>query len=110
MKADYLDLTDGRRVRVAWNMNALAEFVQLTGKDLSDLSGKNVDIGILRTIAWLSAREGEEIEGRVLELNEKEFGRLLDMSGVVAFGHILAKQTAGISAEKKNRRFNWMTR
>lgn len=100
MKPDYLILTDGRKVRVEWNMNALCEFTSHTGTEMNELAGGKADIKKLRIIAWCSAVEGEAAEGRELGLSEIEFGRLMGMQSVIEFSKILAAQTSG--AEKKN--------
>ncbi len=102
MKADYLELTDGRKVRVLWNMNALGEYTSVTGREITDLAEVKADVPTLRTIAWCSAREGEEAEGRTLDLDERQFGRLIDMAGIVRFSEILTKQTQG-AAQKKSK-------
>jgi len=93
MKADYLTLTDGRRVRVEFNMNALDMFVKVTGKEMSDLTDGKADVGTLRTIAWCSAKEGEIIEGRELGIDEIHFGRLMNMANIIEFSEILASQS-----------------
>ena len=93
MKADYLTLDDGRRVRILFNMNALGDLSKKTGIEMTDLAGNKADINTLRTIAWCSAIEGEEAEGRTLELTEKEFGRLISMEGIVSFSAILTAQS-----------------
>jgi len=102
MKADYLELTNGRKVRIMWNMNALGEFTRVTGKEMTDLAEAKADVDTLRTIAWCSASEGEEAEGRTLDLDEKQFGRLIDMAGIVMFSEILTEQTQG-AAQKKSK-------
>jgi hypothetical protein len=101
MKADYLTLTDGRKVRVEWNMNSLAEFKQITGLEMADLATKGADVAVLRSIAWCCAVEGEDADGRNLNLTEKELGRLIDMGGVVKFAQIFAQQSSNM-AEKKS--------
>jgi hypothetical protein len=99
MKAEYIELTDGRKVRILWNMIALGAFTALTGKELTDL--EKPDVKTLLTIAWCAAKEGEEADGRELELNEKEFGRMMSMACVVSFSQILANQ-ASITVQKKS--------
>lgn len=94
MKPQYLKLTDGREVRIMWNMNALGKFTKLTGKEMTDLA--KPDINDLRTVAWCSAIEGEEADGRELELSEVQFGRLIDMAGIVKFSEILTEQAGGV--------------
>ena len=101
MRADYLILSDGRQVRVCFNMNALCEVTRLTGIEMTDLAGGKANVSTLRAIAWCSAIEGERAEGRELELTEIEFGRLISMEGIVAFSAILTEQS-GNSGEKKN--------
>jgi len=102
MKADYLELTDGRKVRVLWNMNALGEFTSVTGMEMIDFAEAKADVDMLRTIAWCAVREGEEAEGRTLDLDERQFGRLIDMAGIVRFSEILTEQTRG-AAQKKSK-------
>ena len=98
MQADYLNLTDGRRVRIMWNMNALGEFVTLTGQEVSDLSAGRADVGTLKTIAWCAAKEGEMADNRSFELTEEQFGRLMSMANIVQFTEILVRQ----SGQKKS--------
>jgi len=93
MKIYYLILSDDRKVRVEWNMNSMEEFRSITGMELTDLAVKKADIPTLRTIAWCSIREGEEIEGRDFELDEKGLGRLMGMKEIVKFSEILAEQS-----------------
>ncbi len=100
MKPDYLTLTDGRQVRVEFNMNALDQFTTLSGKEISDLAGGKADIKTLRLIAWCSAVEGEAADGKLLNLTELEFGRLMSMASMVEFSEILTRQTKG--AQKKS--------
>jgi len=101
MKADYLTLTNGQKVRILWNMNALGEWTSYTGREMNDLASARADVATLRSIAWCAAREGEEAEGRKLEMDEKEFGRLMDMPAIVQFVEILNSQTSG-AAQKKS--------
>ena len=98
MKPQYLELTNGRSVRILWNMNALANFTVLTGKEMTDLV--KPDVNTLRTVAWCSAVEGEEAEGRQLGLTEVEFGRLIGMAGIVKFSEILTEQASGVAQKK----------
>lgn len=100
MKADYLTLSDGRQVRVLWNMNALGEWTRITGKEMNELAGGKANVDELRTIAWCAAREGEEADGRKLDLDEIQFGRLMDMAAIVKFVEILNNQTAGANQKK----------
>jgi hypothetical protein len=100
MKPDYLTLDNGRSVRILWNMNALNSFTEQTGKELTSMVDGRVDVSTLRAIAWCAAIEGEEADGNTLGLNEKEFGRLITMNGIVEFSQILSKQSG--DGQKKN--------
>ncbi len=95
MKAEYINLSDGRRVRIEWNMNALAEFTALTGREITDLTGGTADIKLLRAIAWCGAKEGEAADGKDLGLDETGFGRLMNMKSIVEFSEILTRQIGG---------------
>lgn len=101
MKADYLELSNGRKLRICFNMNALCEVTKLTGIEMSNLAGGKIDIPTLRSIAWCSAIQGERNDGKELSLTEIEFGNLLTMEGIVIFSKILTEQS-GNSGEKKN--------
>jgi hypothetical protein len=101
MKADYLTLADGRRVRVMFNMNALGKLSKEAGIEMTDLAEGKADINTLRTIAWCSAMEGEALDGREFNLSEVEFGRLITMQGIVAFSAILTEQSSS-EAQKKS--------
>lgn len=103
MKADYLTLADGRRVRIMWNMNALGEFTRLTGKEITDLTDGRVDIDTLRKMAWFCAREGEALDGKEFQLSEVELGRLMSMQNIIEFSEILREQTAGAAQKKSSR-------
>lgn len=99
MKPQYLKLTDGREVRVEWNMNSLGSFTHDTGIEMATLAEGKADIYTLRKIAWHMVKEGEETEGRSFELSEVELGRLMGQAQVIAFAQIFAEQTG--SAEQK---------
>jgi hypothetical protein len=103
MKADYIELADGRRVRIMWNMNALGEFTRMTGKEITDLTDGRVDIAILRQMVWYCAKEGEKLDGRELPLTEVELGSLMSMRNIVEFSEILREQTAGTAQKKSDR-------
>ena len=103
MKADYITLANGRRVRIMWNMNALGEFTRLTGKEITDLTDGRVDIDTLRKMAWFCAREGETLDLREFELSEVEMGRLMSMKNIVEFSEILRDQTSGVAQKKSSR-------
>jgi hypothetical protein len=93
MRGDYLKLSDGRQVRVEWNTNALATYNSITGTDLTDLVNARNDAKTLRLIAWCSVIEGEDADGKQLELSEMELGRLMNMDCIVKFSEILARQS-----------------
>lgn len=105
MKPDYLTLSDGRQVRMEWNMNALSEFVAVTGREITDFATNKADIKTLRTIAWCSAVEGEAADGKELGLTEIEFGRLMTMTAITLFSEILTRQIHG--TQKKNNKFRF---
>lgn len=101
MKADYLTLTDGRKVRIEFNMNSVGEFTAITGKELVEFQTMKADVKVLRTIAWCSAVEGELCDGRELGMDEIQFARLMNMNAIVEFSKILTAQSA-ISSQKKS--------
>jgi hypothetical protein len=100
MKADYLTLSDGRSVRLIWNINALDKFTELTGKEITDLTDGKTNVSTLRTIGWCCAIEGEAAEGKDLGLDEIQFGRLITLKGVLALSAIIVAQSANNGQEK----------
>lgn len=101
MKPDYLKLTNGREVRIEWNMNSMGAFTTDTGIEMASIANGKSDIFTLRKLAWYMAKEGEEIDGRSFELTEVELGRLLLQSEVITFAQIFASQ-ANTTEQKKN--------
>ena len=93
MKPQYINLSDGRKIRIEFNMNSLGNFTQITGKELSDLPDSKADILMLRVLSWCTAVEGEQADGRELDLDEVRFGRLMNMQAMVEFSKILAEQS-----------------
>jgi len=82
-------------------MNSLGEFTALTGRELTDFTAGKLEILMLRTLAWCTAVDGEIAEGHSLDLDEKEFGRLMDMQAIIAFSKILTEQSM-TAAQKKS--------
>lgn len=101
MKAEYLELSNGEKVRVEWNMNSMGAFVQETGIEMTDLAKGKADILMLRKVAWFMAVEGESIEGRTFTMTEVEMGRMITQNGVIALANIFARQ-ARTEEQKKS--------
>ena len=99
MESDYLVLTDGTRLRIELNWNVVCDFRELTGKEVADLAAEKANLGLLRSMAWCSAKEGEACDGRELKLTEVEFGRLCNIDVIKRFNEIFTKQVTG--SEKK---------
>lgn len=101
MKADYLILKNGQKVRFEWDVNSLGAFAKDTGIEMSDMVGGKADIFTLRKLAWYMAVEGEEIEGRSFNVTEVELGRLMGQSNLIDFVKIFKEQT-NTSDQKKS--------
>lgn len=95
MKPEYITLNNGRKVRIEWNMNAVAEYTAISGRELTDLTAGKADVLTLRTIAWCAAQEGEAADGKELGMNDVELGRLMSMAAMVQFSEILTRQMQG---------------
>jgi hypothetical protein len=100
MKPDYITLTNGRRVRIEWNWNAVKMWTAVTGKELTELASTSALANDTLTIAWCAANEGEEADGRELAMTEKEFGRLVNMQGIIEFSKILTEQSSTMEQKK----------
>lgn len=100
MVADYVILANERRVRVEINLNTLKAWQTLTGCDLLSIDGVHKDSALLLALAFCGAQVGEELDGRVLELTEAEFGGLCRIAQVMQFVQVINRQS--VVAEKKN--------
>jgi hypothetical protein len=100
MKAVYLTLTNGRQVRIEWNWNAVNLWTSQTGKELSDLAEDKAKTADMFAIVYCAAVEGEEADGKPLGLTEKEFGRLINMQGIIDASKIIQEQSY-VMAQKK---------
>lgn len=97
---NQLRLNNGTTVDVRWNMNALEQFQVATGKELSDLMGKNY--GLLKAAAWAAITEGERIAGRTFPLSVIETGEVLDMIQLIEFSKILSSEISSGFEQKKS--------
>jgi hypothetical protein len=102
--AEYITLEDGRKVRVYLNCNSLGIFNQMTGKDLSAFAMMKADMFTLRTLAYCAASEGEDADGKELEMSEKQFGRLMDVQAIKDFSIILNRRMVSEEQKKSEER------
>jgi hypothetical protein len=100
MKAEYLTLTDGRKVRLEWNWNAVNEWSNVSGKELLDLAKGKAKGSDMLTIVYQAAVEGERIDGKDLALTEKEFGGLINMQGIINASNIITSQSSTLAQKK----------
>ena len=100
MKADYIELMDGRSVRMLFNMNAVEIFTDLSGMELVDFANTKVNIGQLRKLGYGCAIEGELADERELKMSEMEFGRMVSIPTMVQMKEIIERQMG--EAEKKS--------
>jgi hypothetical protein len=87
----YLELSNGRKVRLAWNVDSEAEYLSICGQGVKAYIAGILSPALLRTMAWVMAKEGERLDQRTLELNEIEFGRLMSMNVSYEFGIIMVE-------------------
>jgi len=107
MKPDYLTLSNGRKVRIEWNMNSMGQYVNITGNELTEFKSKKADINTMRKIAWLSAVEGELCDGKELGLDENQFCRLMNMPAIIEFSRILTEQSSLAIQKKRESHNRW---
>jgi len=100
MKADYIELMDGRSVRMLFNMNAVEIFTDLSGVELVDFANTKVNVGQLRKLGYGCAIEGELADGRELKMSEMEFGRFISVPAMVQMKDIIERQMG--EAQKKS--------
>jgi hypothetical protein len=100
MKADYLTLTDGRKVRIEWNWNAVNEWGNATGRELTDLAKGKAKAADMLAIVYYAALEGEAADGKELALTQIEFGRLINMQGIIAASQIITAQSSTLAQKK----------
>lgn len=100
MKPDYIELMDGKSVRMLFNMNAVEIFTDLSGIELIDFANTKVNISQLRKLGYGCAIEGELADGRELKMSEMEFGRLVSVPAMVQMKEIIERQMG--EGEKKS--------
>lgn len=102
MTPDYIELKNGRKVRIEYNMNSIAAFTAQTGMEPSELMGSKFDVYMLRTLSYLTAVEGERADGKELEMDEVTFGGYMSVPNVTQFVEIFRKQGGLAMSQKKS--------
>jgi len=97
---------DGKRVRMLYNINAIALFSSYSKKEPQDMAG-NKDVTVFRQLAYACAIEGEAADGRDLGMNEIEFGRLVSVENMNQFKDILESQGVSGGLNKSTKGSPW---
>lgn len=92
--ADYITI-DNRQYRVSHNFSALSMFAELTGRrtldQMSNMEGMSPQD--LLTMMYCSIYNGEQLEGRTLEIESPvKLGLLVDIGTMQTYVGIFAKQ------------------
>lgn len=83
----------GKPYRVEANWNAISEFLDDRGKNLSDMAHfQDFNTGDLNTLLYRSVEEGERLEGRDLGMTKKDFLAQIGAGTLVEFLTIFTKQ------------------
>jgi len=109
MKPDYITIND-QRFRVEINMNTVEDWELLSGKKLGQfeteaaLSAKTGGVATRAMLLWFfcAIREGEDLDGRVFELDFDEFKKILRPSIMMYFTPIFLKQYIGNNVGANN--------
>lgn len=109
MKKDYITIND-QRFRVEINMNTVEDWEHLSGKKLGQfeteaaLSAKTGGVATRAMLLWFfcAIREGEELDGRVFELDFTDFKKMLRPGIMTQFAPIFLKQYIGDSVGAKD--------
>lgn len=85
----------GRKLRVEFNWNALANYCKLSGmNDLADLDKiVNITAGDMRAFIYVAVVEGERMDGREFELSEEDLGAIMRPADISEIMKIYAEQT-----------------
>jgi hypothetical protein len=102
MKADYMTLPDGRKVRFELNLNSMSEWSEKTGLDLQDIDRVKAKPLLLRSLAYYCIAEGERLDNRELELSEAEFGGMCRMEEIVEIAHMIQAQGSMMGKKKQS--------
>ena len=92
---EKVKLDNGREVAMRFDVNAMADFFEVTGKGLDALDMKKADMKAIRAACWAACKEGEAIEGRELGMTPEEFGRQITPAVLYDMVAILAPQISG---------------
>jgi len=114
---DYLEI-DGKNYRIEYNFNAIGDYLDRTGKSLSDL----MDFGSIKAkemlmLIWCGVYEGERLEGRELELSVEDLGAILAPEDIHNAIDVMTKHmtphTDGKAAKddgQQKKRIRWFTK
>lgn len=94
MKADYIEIAE-KKYRVESNWNSFEKFCSMTGRtNLSSLDDmKEIKLNEAPILLWSCMEEGEELDGRKLDLTIKELKRKITPAIMGQFFKIYTKQT-----------------
>ena len=92
---EKVKLDNGREVAMRFDINALADFFEVTGKGLDSLDIKKADMAAIRAACWAACKEGEACEGRELGMTPEQFGQQVTPAILYEMVAILALQISG---------------
>lgn len=92
---EKVKLDNGREVAMRFDINALADFFEVTGKGLDSLDIKKADMAAIRAACWAACKEGEAYEGRELGMTPEQFGQQVTPAILYEMVAILAPQISG---------------
>ena len=102
MKAEYMTLPDGRKVRFELDLNSMSEWSEKTGLELQDIDRVKGKPALLRTLAYYCIVEGERLDKRELELSEEEFGGMCRMEEIVEIARLIHSQSTMAGKKKQS--------
>jgi len=112
---DFIEI-GGTEYRVEVNWNAIGDFLDVKGYDLTELSKVGaMKVADMTTLLWCSIVEGERLEGREFKIAERDLGAMIGPSDLKSFIEVFSRYfssksnaTGGDSVKKKNNR--WFTK
>lgn len=108
---------DGKEYRIEYNFNAIAEFLEMTGRSLGDLTDLGeISAKEMLTLIWCGISEGERLEGRKMEIGRDELGAVIGPEDIKIALDILSKHFSGqgtgedAKSGKQKKRIRWFSK
>lgn len=105
MKNDYIQINKNEEYRIEFNWNALSDFLEHEGIELSDIDKvDNLKPAQITSLIYFAVKEGARMEGKEFTYDMKQFGASLtpnDMADLLVIYRRQSEVKSKVSVSKK---------